>query len=207
MDYFYSPFACSFTGHLLIREAGLPITLVPVSLLRKQDAHGNSLEAISSKNHVPVLRFDDGRVLTEVSAILQVLADMAPQRGYLPPRNTLEGQRTLEWLSFAATEVHKVCLYPFFQRSAPAEVKAWAKGNLAGRLAFAAEQVREQPWLAGEQFTVADAYMGWALSLAPYLGFEVAQAGPLADYWARLLERPAFTECLALEESQYKQYA
>ncbi len=207
MDYFYSPLACSFTGHLLIREASLPIRLRLVSLRRKQDADGLPLSTISPKEHVPVLRFNDGRVLTEASAILQVLADMAPQHGYLPQRDTLEGQRALEWLSFAATEVHKVCLYPFFQRSAPQEVKAWARGNLAGRLAFVAERLRASPYLAGEQFSIADAYMGWALSLAPYLGFDMQAAGPLADYWARLLERPAFTECLELEGEQFKQYA
>jgi glutathione S-transferase len=207
MDYYYAPLACSLAGHIVIREADLPIKLIPVSLVRKQDAEGRSLEAVSPKNQVPVLRFDDGRILTELSVILQVLADMAPERGYLQPRSTLVGQHTLEWLNFIATELHKQCLYPMFQRGTPAEVMAWAKQRLAGKLAIAAEHLGRHHYLAGEHFSVADAYLGWVLMLSSRAGADIAGPGPLGSYWARLSARPAFAECLELEAELYKSFA
>ncbi len=207
MEYYYSPLACSLAGHVVIREAGLAIELVPVSLVRKQDARGRSLADISPKNQVPVLRFDDGRVLTELGVILQVLADMAPEREYLPARSTLAGQRALEWLNFVATELHKHCLYPMFRKDAPAPVKAWARQNLAGKLAIAADHLERHHYLAGDRFGIADAYLGWALMLSVQAGADVAGSGPLGDYWARLSRRPAFGECLALEAELYKSFA
>ncbi len=207
MEYFYSPLACSLAGHIVIRETALAIELVPVSLVRKQDAQGRSLADISAKNQVPVLRFDDGRILTELGVILQVLADMAPGRGYLQPRSTLAGQRTLEWLNFVATELHKHCLYPMFQKGTPAEVKAWAKQNLAGKLAIAADHLGHHHYLAGDDFSVADAYLGWVLMLSSRAGVDIAGPGPLGAYWARLWQRAAFRECLELEAELYKSFA
>ena len=207
MEYYYAPLACSLAGHVVIREAGLPIELVAVSLVRKQDTQGRSLLEVSTKNQVPVLRFDDGRVLTELAVILQVLADMAPERDYLPPRSTLAGQRALEWLNFVATELHKHCLYPMFQKDTPSEVKAWAKHNLAGKLAIAADHLRRHDYLAGDRFSIADAYLGWVLMLSSRAGVDLAGAGPLFSYWANLSRRPAFRECLELEATLYKSLA
>jgi glutathione S-transferase len=207
MDYFFSPLACSLSGHVLIQEARLPVNLVPVSLVRKQTATGQDFRKVSPKNQVPVLRFDDGRILTEVNAILQVLADMAPERGYLRPRSTIAGQRTLEWLNFVATEVHKHCLYPMFQKGTPTEVRGWARQNLPVKLDIAASHLNEHPYLGGDEFSVADLYFGWTLMLSSRAGIDLADLGPLSAYWAKLLQRPAFAECVEKEERLYGQFA
>lgn len=207
MDFFFSPLACSLAGHVLIREHQLDIRLVPVSLQRKTTADGQDLHELTAKAQVPVLRFDDGRVLTENSAILQVLADMAPASGLLPPRDTAAGQATLEWLSFVSTELHKLCLYPIFQREAPDANKTWCRELLPRKLAFAASQLAHHPWLAGDIFTIADAYFGWVLMLSQHAGFKLDQQPALQAYWQRLLARPAFAQCLAEEQSLYKHYA
>jgi len=210
MDYFFSPLACSLAGHVLIREQALPIRTVPVSLQRKTTAEGLDFHAIAPKGQVPVLRFNEGRVLTENSAILQVLADLAPAAGLLPPRETPAGQATLEGLSFVSTELHKLCLYPLFQREVPDTVKAWCQALLPRKLAIVATQLAQQPWLAGERFTIADAYLGWALMLSQHAGVKLSDdpaLHALQDYWQRLLARPAFAATLAEEQALFKQYA
>lgn len=205
MDFYFSPLACSLAGHMIIREAGLPVRRVPVSLARGQAADGQPLRDLNPKAMVPVLRFDDGRLLTENIAVLTALADLAPEHGYLPPRDTPAGLATLEWLSFTATELHKLCLYPIFQPDAPEAVKAWCRSLLPGRLAVAAERLRHQPWLAGERFTLADAYFGWALMLGQHAGVSLAGQPPLQQAWQRLLARPAFAASLAEEETLFRQ--
>ncbi|WP_395702865.1 glutathione S-transferase N-terminal domain-containing protein [Aquabacterium sp.] len=207
MQLFFSPLACSLASRVLIREAHLPIDCVPVSLPRRRSADGQDFLAINPLGQVPALRFDDGRVLTENIAILQQLADLAPQAGYLPPRDTPEGQAALQWLSFTATEVHKLCLYPVFQREAPDAVKAWCRGLLPQRLAHAATRLAATPWLAGDAFGVADAYFGWALMLAQQAGVDLATQPALQRYWQALLARPAFAATLGEEQALYRQQA
>ncbi|WP_286746871.1 hypothetical protein [Aquabacterium sp. UBA2148] len=206
MDYFFSPMACSFAGHVIILEASLPIKMQPVSLLRKQTSDGLAFEAISTKSQVPVLRFDDGRILTENSVVLQVLAEMAPEFGHLPARSSPNGQATLEWLSFVASELHKHCLYPIFTKGVPAEVQAWAKVNLGTKLAFVSKHLSHTPYLAGKAFSVADAYFGWALMLTLRGGLWEPK-GDLLAYWVRLLERPAFIAAMKNEEELFNQFA
>ena len=207
MDYFFSPLACSMAGRLLILEAELPIAMHPVSLQRKQTADGEDFHAVSAQGQVPVLRFDDGRVLTENIAVLHVLADLAPSHGYLPPRRTDAGLAALQWLAFSATEVHKLCLYPMFNRQTPEAVKDWARAQLPRRLAVAARQLDDTPWLAGDAFTVADAHFGWALTLCRLARVDGAKDGSLARYWDRLQSRPAFAACLNEERALYEQHA
>jgi glutathione S-transferase len=207
MDYFFSPLACSFAGHLMIREHALPVRTIPVSLRRKLTAEGQDFHAVSPKAHVPVLRFDDGRVLTENSAILQVLADLAPASGLLPPRDTPAGQATLEWLGFVCTEVHKLCLYPIFQREAPEAVKAWCRTLLSRRLSIADDHLAQRTWLAGDGFTLADAHFGWALMLSQHAGFRLADAPDLQAYWQRLMARPAFAACVEEEQALFREWA
>lgn len=207
MDYYYSPMACSLVGHALIREAGLPVKCIPVSLRTGQAADGSRLGELNAKTLVPVLRLADGRLLSENFAVLSAIADLAPGRGYLPPRDSVAGLATLEWLSFTATEIHKLCLYPIFQRNAPDAVRSWSRERLAERLAVAAARLGEQPWLAGDQFTLADAYLGWALMLCPNAGVSLEPWPPLQQAWQRWLERPAFAQTVAEERQLFPQHA
>lgn len=205
MQLFFSPLACSLACRVLIREARLPVEGVQVSLPRRRTSDGRDFLAITPQGQVPVLRFDDGRLLSENLVILQQLADLAPQAGYLPPRDTPEGQATRQWLSFTATEVHKLCLYPIFQREAPDAVKAWCRGLLPARLGFAAARLDQARWLAGDAFSAADAYFGWALVLAQHAGVDLAAQPALQRYWQALLARPAFVETLTEEQALYRQ--
>jgi len=206
MDFYFSPLACSMAGHVLIREAGLPVALHAVSLVRKQTDDGADYHQVAPLGQVPVLRLDDGRVLTENSVVLQVLAALDPSRGYVPSHDSAERLSTLEWLSFSATEVHKLCLFPMFQRSAPDAVKDWARAQLPRRLAFAAQRLQDRPWLAGDAFTIADAHFGWALTLSRLAKVDGARDGPLAAYWERLRARPAFAACVDEERAMLAQY-
>ncbi len=210
MDLYYAPLACSFACHLLIRETGLAVNLIPVALSRKQIDAGADYFQIAPKGQVPVLRFDDGRLLTENSAVLQALARRAAAQGhpgYLPEPGTVAHDEVLEWLSFISTEIHKLCFYPVFQREAPEGAKEWAQSLLAGKLQTVANRVAQRPFLVGEHFTVADAYLAWALMLCEQSGMGFQGVEGLGTYWAQIKARPAFGECLAHEGRLYKTWA
>lgn len=199
MELYYSPFACSLASHITLREAGLDADLIAVRLATKETSSGASLFDVSPKGQVPALRRDDGSVLTENPVVLQYLADRNPKANLLPPPASEDRYRVLEWVSFVATELHKACLATMLNPEAPAEAKAWARTQLAHKLAHVAGEIGEREFLAAGRFTIADAYLTWALTLCGVAGIELP--GELARYLARMQQRPAVRSALKAESA------
>ncbi len=197
MELFYAPMACSLASHITLREAGIDATLTRVALATKTTASGADYLAVAPKGQVPALRLDDGSVLTENAAVLQYLADREPARGLLSPVGTRERYAVLEWLSFLGSEVHKAGLAPQFNPEAPPEAKAWARTLLDRKLAYVAEAIGERAFVVGDGFTIADAYLTWALNLCTLVG--VALPAPLERYLAAMTARPAVQAAIAKE--------
>jgi glutathione S-transferase len=198
MELFFSPFACSFASHITAREAGVPLTLTGVTLSTKQTASGRDYLTIAPKGQVPALRLDDGAVLTENAAVLQYLADRAPESGLLPPVGSVDRYRVLEWINYVGTEIHKGCYFAMFSPDAPAEAKGWARGLLDKKLAYVASRLEGREFAVGDRFTIADAHLTWALTLAQKVGADVS-APALAGYLERMHARPAVQATVAAE--------
>jgi len=198
---YYAAGACSLSPHIALRESGLPFELVKVDWMNGRTlANGEGVLAdVNTKDYVPALRLDDDQVLSEGVAIVQYIADRAPDTKLAPANGTLARVRLQEWLNFIATELHKG-LGPFFGKSwATAEVKAAAFETLTKRLAHIERTLADgRTWLTGEDFTVADGYLVYALR--SWQLFAKGELTPnLAAYWNRLLERPSVKAALEAE--------
>ena len=84
MKLYYSPGACSLSPHIVLAETGLPYTLERVDLKTRKTEAGIDFSTINGKGYVPVLQLDDGAFLTEGPAIVQYIADRAPDSGLAP---------------------------------------------------------------------------------------------------------------------------
>ena len=170
MKLYYARGACSLAPHIVLRELGLPFEAVAVDLLRKRTRAGADFLAINPKGYVPALELDDGEILTEGPAILQYLADLAPERALAPPNGTRPRYRLQEWLGFINSELHKA-FGPLFDRDAPAPIQEAARHRIARRLEFVAGGLAGRDFLLGSTFTVADAYLytvlGWCALTGP----------------------------------------
>jgi glutathione S-transferase len=114
MKLYYLTGACSLAPHIALREVGADFTLVRYNLTSGGLEGDPPIEQVNDKGFVPVLELEDGQRLTEVSAVLQYVADSAPERKLAPPAGTMERRyRLIEWLNYVATEVHK-SFWPFF---------------------------------------------------------------------------------------------
>lgn len=198
---YYAAGACSLSPHIALRESGLPFELVKVDWMNGRTlANGEGVLAdVNTKDYVPALRLDDDQVLSEGVAIVQYIADRAPDTKLAPANGTLARVRLQEWLNFISTELHKG-LGPFFGKSwATAEVKAAAFETLTKRLAHIERTLADgRTWLTGEDFTVADGYLVYALR--SWQLFAKGELTPnLAAYWNRLLERPSVKAALEAE--------
>ena len=126
MKLYYSPGACSLAPHIVAREADLTLDLEKVDLRTRTTASGRAFAEVNPKGYVPALEIRDGEVMTEVSALIQYLADQAPQAGLMPAAGTAERYKALEWIGFVSTEIHKG-FGPLWNPASPDEVKQAAK--------------------------------------------------------------------------------
>lgn len=190
MKLYFSPGACSLSPHIVLRELGLEFELEQVDLATKKTKAGEDFLAVNPKGYVPALVLDDGQVLTEGPAIVQYLADLRPEAGLAPKWGTMERVRLQEWLTFIGTELHK-SYSALFNKRAPAEYKEIMKEVIGKRIAFVAGALETKPFLMGDTFTVADAYLYTVLSWSRLVGIDHSPWPSVVAFLERVNARPA----------------
>ena len=98
MKLYYSPGACSLSPHIVLHEAGLPYEAVLVSTKSHKLQDGTDYYSINPLGYVPFLVLDDGDSLHEGPAIVQYLADLAPEKNLAPANGTIARYHLQEWL-------------------------------------------------------------------------------------------------------------
>ncbi len=197
MKLYYSPGACSLSPHIVLREAGADFTLVRVDLKTKKLEDGSDYLAVNPKGYVPALQLDNGELLTEGPAIIQYIADQHPAAGLAPAPGTLDRARLQEWLNMIATELHK-SFTPMF-RGAGDEWKNAALDNIRRRFDLVAQRLATNPFLMGERFSVADAYLFTVLSWTGFVKIDMSPWPALQAFSQRVGERPAVQAALRAE--------
>lgn len=192
MKLFYVPGVCSLSPHIVLREMGADFQLDKVDRKTKIAESGVDYNQLNPKGYVPALQLDDGTLLTEGAAILMYLADQKGGEKVAPKAGTKERYKVQEWLVFVGTELHKN-FGAIFRKSpdtAPREI-------LGKRLDLVARVLEKQPYLLGEKFTAADAYLFTVLRWAPHV--EVPLPAPLQAFVQRVSARPAVAQALKVE--------
>ena len=198
MKLYYSPGACSLSPHIVLREAGLPFKLEKVDLSAKKTESGLDYLEINPKGYVPALELAEGEVLTEGPAIVQFLADLVPEKKLAPMAGTFARYRLQEWLNFISTELHKG-FSPLFNPKASDDWKARVKEQLGHRFQIAANQLTGSPYLMGDEFSVADAYLFTILRWTNQASVDLSNLSVLNTYSDRVASRPAVRATLAEE--------
>lgn len=198
MKLYYAPGACSLSPHIVLREAGLAFTPVKVSTKTKEIDGGGDFRAINPKGYVPALVLDDGGVLTEGPAIVQYLADKAPASKLAPANGAFERYQLQEWLNFITSELHKQ-FSPLFDPSYSEEMKAKQRDRINGRLDWVSQQLGAKPYLMGDVFTVADAYLFTVINWGQWVGIDLAKWPALKTYHERVAARPKVQEAMKAE--------
>jgi len=196
MKLYFSPGTCSLHPQIVLREAGLPFELVRVDLRAHKTKDGADYNAVNPKGYVPALELDDGGILTEGAVIDQYIAEQKPEAKLIPPAGTMDRYHVLEWMNFIATEIHKA-FGPLFGGSD--EAKELARAKVSRRLDYAALALEARPYLVGDTFGVADAYLFNVLTWTRFTGIDLARWPALQAFFARIRERPAVQAALAAE--------
>ncbi len=198
MKLYYYPGACSMSVHIALREAAYQFELDKVDLGAKRTASDEDYKQVNAKGYVPALRLDDGEVLTEDAVLLQYVADHKPDAALAPPLGSMERYRLMEWLNFISSEIHKTLGALFNPKVTP----EWRDNQVAlfGRRAnWLVAQLGNKPYLMGDIFTVADAYLFTVLRWCKLHKVDTSNWPVLNDYSARIAKRPAVVAAMKAE--------
>ncbi len=204
MKLFYKAGACALAPHIVLAELNMAYELEAVDLATKACTSGD-FRKINPKGSVPALLMDNGEILTEAAVICQYLAEQDIDSTLMPKIGTIDRYRTIEWLNFIATEIHKG-IGPFFgldrmmkNAEGKEEYKASALEILKAKLGFVSEKLGTNKYLLGDTFTVADAYLFTCLGWGKFIGLDVNAWTNISDYQKRISERPGVQRALKEE--------
>lgn len=131
-------------------------------------------------------------VLNENAAVLQWIADQAPESGLAPPVGTLQRYELQNKLSFLGTEIHANFGPLFYPQGMTEEAKNKQKEKLVGKLKWLSShelQDGRRKFLMGDNnaFTIADCYLYVMLKWCNYLQVPLEKEMPvLHEYMLRV---------------------
>ena len=198
MKLYYSNGACSLSPHIVLRESGLPFELVRASTKTHALDDGTDYYTINPKGSVPLLELDNGERLTEGPAIVQYIADQAPDKNLAPANGTLARYRVQEWLNFITSELHKG-YSPLFRPNTPDAYKPIAMDTLKKKYAYVDSKLEGKHYLMGEQFSVPDAYLFTVTNWAGRVGLDLSEFKNVSAFMARMMARPSVQAAMKAE--------
>jgi glutathione S-transferase len=201
MKLYFSPLACSLATRIALYEAGAHATYIEVDPKTKMTEEGIDFRTIHALGLVPTLEIEPGDILTENAAILQLVAERFPE-ARLAPLDWRGRARLQQWLSFIGTELHKALYHPLLDKSASAEVKAYALAKAPSRLGWLAERLDGREFLL-HHFTVADAYLFAVLNWSQVTPVDLKAWPAIGAYHTALHQRASIARALAEERELY----
>jgi glutathione S-transferase len=162
--------------------------------------------AINPMGKVPALRHGN-IVVTEAAAICAYLADAFPDAGLAPPPHDPLRGPYYRWLFFGAGPFEASISNTALGFVVPPEREPMiGYGSIARVLATLEAALSRGPYLAGDNFTAADLYIGSQIGFALMFG-RLDKRPPFEPYWERLSKRPAYARARTLDDALVPQPA
>lgn len=198
MKLYYLKGACSLASYISLVEAGQKFEAFEIDRATKKAADGQDVASLNRKGYAPILVLDDGSILTENVAVLSYISTLDASGHLAPKPGTMGFFRVLEWLGYVNSEVHKN-LSGLFRPEVPEEAKALARQAALARYTFIDQSLGNKPYLTGDHFTVADAYLYVTISWLPRIGVDISGLPTLKAFYERVRARPAVQKARTAE--------
>lgn len=162
------------TGGLVVEAAlaksGAPHTCIQIDTERGEQNSADFVR-INPMRQIPAIVLPDGAMMTESAAIVMHLAGLYPHKGLAPARGTPAHAKFLRWMLFMATNIYEADLRYFYAERYTSEadgtggVKTAAVAHMAK--CFAIIETALDPWVAGSDYSIADAYLAMLIGWSP----------------------------------------
>ncbi|QTC01163.1 glutathione S-transferase [Alcaligenes sp. SORT26] len=198
---FYSaPGTCALATHIALHEAGADFDVVKLDFGANQQQSPEFL-CVNPKGRVPALVTEQG-ALTETPALLAFVAQSFPAAKLAPLNDPFAFARMQELHSYLASTVHVAHAHKrrgsrwADDPAAEEAMRAKVPQNMRACAAYL-ESLITGPWVLGEQFSVADAYLytvgGWLEGDS----VDMSQFPKLSAYLERVGAREAVRKAVA----------
>jgi glutathione S-transferase len=203
MELYFSPMACSLASRIALYEGqAADIRFVEVDPKTKRTRDGADYREIYPLGLVPLLRLDDGSLLSENAAILQFIATRYPE-AKLAPSDDVGRARLQQWLCFIGTELHKALFIPLFDQKAPAGTREYTLKKYESRLKYLNDHLAGREYLL-DRFSIADAYLYTVLNWTTPTRVDLAPWPAIKCYYESLQARPSIAKAFIEEMALYK---
>jgi len=197
-----APGTCALAVHIVLEETGAPYEATWLDMSQGQQRAPDYL-ALNPKGRVPALATPQG-LLTETPALLVYLGQVFPE-AHLLPEDAFSLARLQAFNSYLVSTVHVAHAHGrrgarWVDADDAASIDAMRR-KVPATMAECFELIEREmftgPWVMGEQYTVADAYLhtiaGWLQSD----GVDPARFPRVLGHSHRMAERPAVKRVMA----------
>ena len=192
---YYSAGASSLADRIVINELKIDADFVSVNLKNKKTEQDEDYYKINSLGYVPAMRFEDGSVLTENVAIMTYLAEKYGCGKLLG--KGFDKYRTLEKMSFIASELHKN-IGAFFAPMSKLEYK-FQMEKLEKKLQYVDNLLGKQKYFTGNDYTIADVYGFVILNTASIVAIDLSKYQNIIRFMQEISNREAVLKSLKEE--------
>jgi glutathione S-transferase len=191
---YYAPKTCSLAPMIALEEAGAEYTAHKVNFAENEQ-NTAPFKYVNPKGRVPALATDKG-VLTENVAILAFIADVYPKMR-LSRSDPFAFAQMQAFNAYLSSTVHVNHAHNrrgarWSDDAAVVEaMKIKVPQNMTDCAAMIEKEYLKGPWVMGEQYTVADAYL---FTIANWLegdGVDTSKFPKILAHRTAMLERPA----------------
>ncbi|MCB1511361.1 MAG: glutathione S-transferase N-terminal domain-containing protein [Hyphomicrobiaceae bacterium] len=195
-----APGTCALASHIALIDAGVPYDLVQVDFRAKAQQSPDYL-AVNPKGRVPALVTSHG-TLTETPAILAYIAQTNPSAELAPLADPFAFAEMQAFNSYLCSTVHVAHAHRMRGHrwvDDPAAIAAMQKKvpeTVGAAFALIEHDMLRGPWVMGDAYTVADAYL---FTVARWLegdGVDLTKLPRVLEHRARMAERPGVKRAL-----------
>lgn len=163
MNLFYADGTISIAPAISLIEAGLEHDLTRVDFAKAEQTNPEYL-AINPKGRVPALVLKNGVVLSETGALLDYIAALAPDASLIPstPEDAAHMRSVMYYLASTmhVAHAHKMRGNRWADTTeSHADMQAKVPQTMTACTAYVEAECLRGPYVCGENFTIADAYL------------------------------------------------
>jgi glutathione S-transferase len=199
MELFYAPGTVALASLIALHEADIAFTPNRLDFSQSEQRSEKYLR-LNPKGRVPVLITDAG-ALTETPAILAYIAGLNPKKP-LAPSDPFDFAKMQELNSYLASTVHvnhahrvRGVRWAALQSSLD-DMASKVTQNMQDCFALIQAEHFRGPWVMGDQFTVADAYLYTVGTWLKGDGVDIATLPGIAAHADAMRQRPAVQKAL-----------
>ncbi|KAL6861958.1 glutathione S-transferase [Trichoderma novae-zelandiae] len=187
---------CSRATQLIANELSFDIELIHFDVFGKSTSNGDDFAAVNPLLYVPCLKLDNENkdVISETIVICSYFADQHPEAGLIPAAGTLDRVKYDQVLVQLATEIAQKHI-PLMRKLMTPEGVDFHSNKLQKAYKLLDDRLAVNPYLFGENLTVADAYV-WGTLWNSRSGVDISHLKNITAWKERLEARPAAIKTL-----------